>query len=231
MYKKITHSIVEEHFDHPLAAKIKSGLRNSTAKRAKMYVEEGDEGEDIIFGRPTNEIFNKAEFTQNFESYISNYTQKLIQITDTTAGTEEQLVDAFDELFNMVNNISDFLNPFYNRELGERTATSFRHIASSVTMISHTVKAGWDPTPWIQSLNSAAGIAEFSNYNTSWSRLVIENIMKKFMIDIVNRIKAVKAQDQTTIDKTTQDVMTSMQEFKNLILNGITRQFPQRFTA
>jgi hypothetical protein len=227
MYKKITHSIVEEHFDHPMAAKIKAGLRPTITRKARFGLDE----EDIIFGRPTTEIFDKEEFTKKVESYVNDYTQKLVQITDTTAGTEEQLVDAFEKLFDFVDDITHVFNPFYNRELGEKVATSLRHIASSVTMISHATKAGWDSTQWVKSMNNAVGVADFTNYNNLWTRFAIENIMREFMTDIVKRINAVKLQDQPEIDRTTNQVWTAMQLFKNVIVNGITQQFPQRFTS
>ena len=99
MYKKITHSIVEEHFDHPMAAKIKAGLKPTR----KVMRDFGDE--DIIFGRPTTQTFNAVVFKADLENYLNSYTQKIIQISDTITGTEEQLVVAFEELFDFVDYI------------------------------------------------------------------------------------------------------------------------------
>jgi hypothetical protein len=225
MYKKITHNIVEEHFDHPMAAKIKAGIRPTITRKARLNID----NDDIIFGRPTSEIFNKADFTARLESYLNNYTQKLIQITDATAGTEEQLANAFEELFNFIDEIGDFFDPFYNREFGERITTSMRHIASMTAMISHTVKAGWDPAAWIRSLNQAVSVADFQNYNDRWTRFSIENIMREFTSSMVKRINAIKDKDQQTIDQSTRDMFTSIMLFKGVIINGITQQFPSRF--
>jgi len=225
MYKKITHNIVEEHYDHPMATKIKEGLRPKV-KTARL-----DINNDLIFGRPTTEIFSKEEFTARFESYLTNYTQKIVQITDSTAGTEEQLVDAFEELFNFVDQIGDFFDPFYNRELGERVTTSFRHIASNITMIVHTTKAGWSTEPWTRIINQSAFIANFQQYNDRWPRFSLENIMREYIADMVARVTAIKAGDQPTVDRLTNNMYSNIMLWRNEIVNGITQEFPQRFTA
>ena len=37
MYKKITHTIVEEHFDHPMAAQIAEGVKSTWKPRLRYY--------------------------------------------------------------------------------------------------------------------------------------------------------------------------------------------------
>lgn len=223
MYKKITHNIVEEHFDHPMAAKIKAGLRPRQLQRTRLDIDD----EDIIFGRPTNEIFKKSEFSTNLETYLNNYTQRLIQISDSVGGTEEQLVTAFEELFDMVDSVSSFFNPFYNRELGERFVTSFRHIALTLTMITHSVKAGFDTQPWTRTL--IVPIASINNYNERWQQTAIQTHLSDFIGAIIKRINAVKAGDSAVMEQTARDAYTAMGTLKTNIFNGITQQFPYRF--
>jgi hypothetical protein len=225
MYKKITHNIVEEHYDHPMATKIKAGLRQEV-KRTRLDIDD-----DSIFGRPTNEIFNKDEFKQNLESYLSNYVQKIIEITDSVVGTDEQLVTPFEEVFDMVDNVKNFFNPFYNRELGEMVATSFRHRVSAITMITHSMKAGFDPARWITSLERSVIIGPLDNYNGRWAPGAYMNLSRQFNTAMVARIRAVKSKDQTAIDNTTALATTAMMSLKDVIYNGITQQFPQRFTS
>jgi hypothetical protein len=226
MYKKITHNIVEEHFDHPLAAKIKAGL-----KPTRRVLRDFGDDEDLIFGRPTTEIFNKDEFKQNLESYLSNYVQKIIEITDSVVGTEEQLVTPFEELFDTVDNVKNFFNPFYVRELGEMVATSFRHRVSATTLIAHSVKAGFDPARWIASLDRSVGVGPLDNYNERWVPSTYTNLIRQFNAAVVARIRAVKSKDQAAIDNATTLATTAMMAFKDIIYNGITQQFPQRFTT
>lgn len=227
MYKKITHNIVEEHFDHPLASKIKAGLRPTITRKIVRDIDD----EDLIFGRPTTEIFKKDEFKQNLESYFTNYLEKIFKITDAVTGTEEQLIIPFEEMFDTVDNLKNFFNPFYNRRLGENVVTSFRHIASSVTMITHSIKAGFDPEPWVRSLGLTVQVAPLKEYNERWVLYTYQNPIRQFNYDIVKRVNAVKAADQAAIDASTASATTAIMSFKDVIFNGITNQFPQRFTV
>jgi hypothetical protein len=233
MYKKITHSIVEEHFDHPMAAKIKAGLRHTVNKKSRLEFEEDSIfGDNHLLDRPTNEIFNKTVFKTDLENYLNSYTQKIIQITDTTSGTEEQLVVAFEELFDFVDDIKNFFNPFYNRELGEKMTTSFRQIASVTTLITHSVKAEFDSTPWIANLRAAAlqtgGI--INNYNGAWSNPSIQIPMSEYVEAIIIRINSVKANDTGQMTQATDRLHSSIGVFKSVIADGIIQQFPSRFT-
>jgi hypothetical protein len=58
-----------------------------------------------------------------------------------------------------------------------------------------------------------------------------QNPIRKFNFDIVRRITAVKDKNQPEIDKSTADIKESMTTFRDVIFNGITQQFPQRFTV
>jgi hypothetical protein len=227
MYKKIIHTIVEEHYDHPMAAKIKAGLKRKQNKKAKYDF--GDE--DVIFGRPTNEIFNKDEFKQNFDSYLNNYTQKLIQITDSVVGTEEQLITPFEELFDTIDNMKNFFNPFYTRELGEMITTSFRHIASTTTMMTHSIKAGFDYSPWSRSFDRAVIIGPLVEFNDRWAPYNYQNPLRQFKLAIIKRINAVKANDQVAMDQANVEATAAMMSFGQVIYDGIIQKFPQRFTA
>ena len=235
MYKKITHTIVEEHFDHPMAAKIKAGLKAKQNKKAKYDF--GDEdviyGKDYLFGRPTTEIFNKTVFKTDLENYLNSYTQKIIQISDTISGTEEQLVIAFEELFDFVDNIKNFFNPFYNRELGEKMTTSFRQLASISTLLSHATKAGFDTTPWIANIRGTTlqmgGV--IINYNSAWPNAVIQVPMTEYANAIIKRTEAIKTNDTVQIAQATDKLYSSISVFKNVIADGIIQQFPARFTV
>jgi hypothetical protein len=234
MYKKITHSIVEEHYDHPMAAKIKASLRPNSTKKAKLEFEEDESllGNDHLLDRITNEIFNKTVFKTDLENYLNTYSQKLIQITDTITGTEEQLVIAFEELFDFIDDIKNFFNPFYNRELGERVTTSFRLLASNTAMLSHAVKADFDVTPWETSLVGSTLTlgGPMINYNNAWTSPVIQIPMMGFADAVIRRAHAVKINNTDAITQATDQMHSSMTTFKNIIADGIIQQFPSRFT-
>ena len=98
-------------------------------------------------------------------------------------------------------------------------------------MIVHTTKAGWSTEPWARLLNQSTLIANFQQYNDNWPRPIIENIMKEFISDMVARVNAIKSGNQSAVDQSTNNMYTSINSFKGVIVNGIAQQFPQRFTA
>jgi len=218
-----------------MAAKIKAGLRLNPNKKAKFAFEEYDDmfGDDRLLDRPTTEIFNRVVFKTDLENYLNSYTQKIIQISDNTTGTEEQLVIAFEELFDFVDNIKNFFNPFYNRELGEKMTTSFRQLASISTLLSHAVKAEFDTTPWVANLRGTAqrmgGV--IINYNGAWPNAVIQVPMTEYVNAIIKRTSAVKTNDTVQVAQATDKLYSSIGVFKSVIADGIIQQFPARFTG
>jgi hypothetical protein len=50
MYKKITHTIVEEHFDHPMAVEISEGIKKTWKAPLRYY----PDGQQIASGLPTS---------------------------------------------------------------------------------------------------------------------------------------------------------------------------------
>ena len=97
MYKKITHNIVEEHFDHPIASEIKRGLERKV-------------------GAPTSTIFDAAAFRSDAANLYTNYTTKLMAILD--ASTDAELLTAIENMFVNIDAIGNITKNFYQNEKG-----------------------------------------------------------------------------------------------------------------
>jgi hypothetical protein len=80
MYKKITHNIVEEHFDHPIASQIKKTMERSTI--------------------PNNIIFDENKFKSDVNAYFIKYKAKINEMINSITGSEEALIVPFEELFD-----------------------------------------------------------------------------------------------------------------------------------
>ena len=100
MYKKITHNIVEEHFDHPLANQIKKSITRSTL--------------------PNTQTFDKFEFRTTVENTMNNVAAKLNQILDGVNTSEAQVIEAFAGIFPDINAISELSKNFFPVEFCER---------------------------------------------------------------------------------------------------------------
>jgi len=58
----------------------------------------------------------------------------------------------------------------------------------------------------------------------------LENIMRQFISDMIARTTAIKAGNQSSVDQLTNNMYSTIMLWKDAIVNGITQQFPQRFT-
>lgn len=57
MYKKITHTIIEEHFDHPVGATIADEIKSEWKAPLRYYLD----GQQIASGLPTSYRVGTAE--------------------------------------------------------------------------------------------------------------------------------------------------------------------------
>ena len=64
MYKKITHTIVEEHFEHPLASDIKKTLERRSIK--------------ATIGM--SEVISKAQFKTDINNFFPNWERRRMSL-------------------------------------------------------------------------------------------------------------------------------------------------------
>lgn len=57
MYKRITHTIVEEHFDHPMAVEMSEGIKKTSMNMLRYYAD----GEQIASGLPPSYCMTTTE--------------------------------------------------------------------------------------------------------------------------------------------------------------------------
>ncbi len=219
MYKRITTNIVEEHFDHPMAAKIKAGVDKKGIVNQKP-------------GRPTTEIFDKAAYRNSVTEYFEKYINALFRLSDAIPGTDDQLIDAFeasisDELWR----VKDLFNPFYQAELGSRISNSLSHIVLTYTMIIHMIKADFDDKPWVNSIDLAAdGIAgTLSRYNQLLDFPAIRDMIRAFNSYLIQRARAIKAGNTADKDSAEANARNTLMMFKEKLVDAIIQQNPERF--
>ena len=160
MYKRITHNIIEEHFENYNEGSTKSFLGKSKV--------------------PTNEIFNKNTFNDNVSAYATNYAQDIISMINSLTGTEDDLIVPFEKLYTIVDNLGNLTKPFYSSELGERINIVLRSIPLLVFMSVNSMKLGRDPQLLLDRLDSNSIVLSnaLSNFNLLWNNLEIQNILK-----------------------------------------------------
>lgn len=215
MYKKITHTIVEEHFDHPLSNQIRKSISRFESRS----------------GVPTTEIFDPTKFRSDLDNSFKNYATKLIEMTDAVTGTEESLVMPFEELFLTVDTAGNATKPFYPSELGEQINEALRSVALTVFAAVNSAKINRDPQgefvrngQWSNNLtNSLIG------YNNSWIFNTIITVLNRIYNSLLAKIRARKEKNVTVEQELNKTIMDSLMEFSKLLADGIVTQYPNRF--
>ena len=219
MYKRITTNIVEEHFDHPMAAKIKAGIDKKSIANQKA-------------SRPTTEIFDRNVYRENVTEYFEKYIRALFRLSDAIPGTDDQLIDAFesteaDELWR----VKYFFHPFYQAELGSKMANVLGHMVLSYTMIIHMIKVDFDDQIWVNSMNAGAdGIAgTLSRYSHQLDFVQVRDMLRNFNSHVIQRARAIKTGNLAEKESAEVSARNSLMFFKEKVVDAIIQQHPDRF--
>lgn len=213
MYKKITHNIVEEHFDHPIAGQIKKSM-----SRSKI---------------PNNEILSESKFRSDINSYFENYKSRINSMINSATGTEEDLIKPFEEIFNnsFVDGIGNMTKPIYASELGERINSVFRNIPVTLLILIQILKTGKDGTIVARRFNGIrdelAGV--LSSFNPAWNQQSIASLFTTITTEILNQVKARLKKDANAESQSAQKIAQAFAIFENEFVNGIINQHPERF--
>jgi hypothetical protein len=208
MYKKITHHIVEEHFDHPIAAELKKKIDKTTPvnpkskfhpdkktnPKNKSYIEVYDYSPlSLIEKRSLNRW---ACLNSRIRSLVLSITQGDDTITD--------LIKA--RMADDITKISELLIGCY----GEDAAKTFRKLLTNVVLslseVLMLVKADKDTTKAMITLADATKIlGDFTEAaNSSWPSKAVVDIFTQvenlYIMQAISRIKKEWAVDVSAAD-------------------------------
>ena len=209
MYKKITHNIIEEHFDHPIASEIKRGLERRV-------------------GAPTSTIFDAAAFRTDAANLYTDYTTKLMAIIDAADDTE--LLAALENMFINIDSIGNVTKNFYQNEMGERLNISMRSLPIMLLLNLQNLRYGkasstptWRWNQWINDL--ATNISDFNTEIGGEIRITLNTVA--MAISDLMKAKAAKNAEAEAQAKAT--FSSEFLRFYNTFINGLFEQFPERF--
>jgi len=231
MYKKITHTIVEEHFDHPEALRMKS--------RLECY--------PITTGTTTNPpamlmMTNAAkQLTTAAHKLLGNYAQRvrshIVSISDSTADTP-----ALDEqLTKDIKAIGAVVNAYYGAAAGEEVEMYLKKIANGVADIARAVKSGKSiddlKTKLVRDVEFFATLLESANPK-HWPAAAVRDILtaagNTWIAQIQARDSKKWAEDIALADRivdifTGTGMGTDVADFAKVFAEGIIKQFPEKF--
>lgn len=216
MYKKITHTIVEEHFDHPIASQIKK-----TIDRSRI---------------PTTEIFSESKFRADVHNYFLTLQSYLTEMTDSVNKPEQYLIAAFENMFkdNWIDGLGNMTKPFYFSDFSEVMNVTMRQLAIVTSSMVQNVQSGKETRNLVDIFRNqeASLIAEaMGSVNYSWRYAEI----RKMFVDIVINILAEtskKWNKDTVNEQIAKDNLAGLfSMFERIFVEGIITQFPNRFTS
>ena len=213
MYKKITHSIVEEHFGMPMSEKI----------------EAISDGKNKI---PNNEIFDEAKFKQEVDSYLTNYGDKIINMINQMPSTEDDIIIAFEDLFRNIDAFGNLTKPFYASDLAERININMRSVALLTFIAINNLKLGRDPQNNFNRMNINLADLAFvlSTFNSLWDNNTVRIILARFISGIQSKLKAKKEKNSSAEQAANLVITDQLKTFGDAFFNGIKTKFPERFT-
>lgn len=232
MYKRITHNIVEEHYDHPalLPATVVPPLPPRATLNSVLPVSVMNEP-TMLFRMDSRTLWSK------FVWGLLNYGIALNNDLTSTEMVKGRAVKHADAL-------GDFIIPFYGVEAGVELARqlgNFIKIGESVVQIvkdGGTVDGG--EALWSETIEE---ISDFlTNINPdNWPKPVIKEYLValcRFWIDEINtRHEQNWMLNEVMLDNLTQLIVTgvginggSFGSLADVFSRGIIMQFPDRFT-
>jgi len=214
MYKKITHNIVEEHFDHPIASQIKKSMSRSNI--------------------PNNDILLESKFRADAHSYFESYLNHVVSLVNSVPGTQESFLLQFDNFFKTpwIDGLGDMVKPIYPTEFAEKLNEAFRMIATTVFSGSQLIKDGKDIGSTFNRMQFITNeLAQTLNtFNNAWGYQITTNLVNPLFADIFNLAKAKVAKNTTLEQQLLQKISTSWSTFEKIFVDGVINQHPERFT-
>lgn len=232
MYKKITHTIVEEHFDHPEALRMKSKL--------ECY--------PVTTGTTTTNPPAMRMMTPLAEQLITaahkllgNYAQRvrshIVSILDATA--DEAAID--EQLTKDIKAIGAVVSAYYGAAASEEVDMYLKKIANGVADIARAVKSGKSIDDL--KINLGRDVEFFATLLESanpknWPAAAVRDILgaagDAWIAQIQARDSKKWAEDIALADRIV-DIFTGSgmgpdaTGFAKVFAEGIVKQFPEKF--
>jgi hypothetical protein len=214
MYKKITHTIVEEHFDHPIANQIKK-----TIERSKVV---------------DDQVFSETTFRSDVHDYFTTYLTNLIEIINSVTGTTDDSVIPFERLFKdaWIDNLGNMTKPLYASMFGETLNEGLRRIVLTTFFLTQNMKNGTEPQFLINGwrnviVNELSQI--MSSFNSEWLFQTVQSIFTAMPDDVVALLKARLKKDSSAEKLAVDKLSSTFATFEKTFVDGIIKQQPERF--
>jgi len=249
MYKKISHNIVEEHFDHPIAASIKKAVDNKKPIKSGIteYYSLSDDGSLGLNDPLPWDIYNENTMTFRMDAR-SAWMRWAFSIINYSISLNAGLPNT-DQVKGRVHKnamvLGDFIVPYYGITSGNLLATSLIALNDVAMHYINALKDKKDTTDIVKEWDPlVADIAKLMNElnPNNWPTYLISDMFTNLVTGWKNELDARNAGDITAdelaIEFLDKLVVTGVPDHKkagyssiaDTFSRGIIAQFPSLFT-
>lgn len=217
MYKKVTHTITEEHFGHPVAAEIKKVIDKT-----------------IVPPKPKMEPAAASKFKADIENYFVNFDKGLNDIIKAIDSSNEvQLADAESTLFANIDALGNILKTYYGVEFGEKINQNLRSLVFAIIAIARNFKNKIDIRDWRSRLETIKNdlASMMYNYNNTWRYQDTQGVLAQYFDELVNFAQNVTNKTGSGVDASFNKVNTLASVLASSFINGTMQQYPGKFIS
>jgi hypothetical protein len=221
MYKKITHTIIEEHFDCPEAVDIAAEVENGTEMPMRFRV------------TPAT-VMPADQFRAMVQDWFLDMDARWQNLANANFDSSIDYEQAIDDVFVNVDLLGDTLKGYYGAEFGERFNQQWRSAGMNLLYIWRNIKNGWDTSVQEKNLFEllAPGSAVLYNqFNASWPRNEVEALLVSIYRDYIDYGKALKSKNSSAQASLRTKIGSALNQLSTTLASGVISRFPELFTA
>ena len=234
MYKKITHTIVEEHFDHPEALRMKSNL---DCYPVTMHTATTRPPAMLMMTDAAKQLTTAAH--KLLGHYAQRIRSHIISILDSTADTP-----ALDEqLTKDIKAIGTVVSAYYGASASEEVDMYLKKIADGVADIARAVKSGKSiddlKIKLLRDVDFFATLLEGANPK-HWPAATVRDLLTQAVNAWIAQIQArdnKKWAEDIALSDRVANIFTGSGskndpiDFAKVFAEGIIKQFPEKFVV
>jgi len=216
MYKKITHTIVEEHFAHPIGVDIAANVKTGRP-----------------MGRPQlAEIMSTAQLKSFVDNYFIETEDKLVELCNATF---DENLDFQAAIANAMDyeSLGDMLGKYYDIEFKERFNQNCGIAIMQLMYYWRNAIRKFDNKDTVVRLKAqswAMGII-LNQYNNYWDRDIVRIAFDEFFGEFINLGNAKLAKNKSAETAALDKIAAAGSKISNYVSNGLLQNHPELFTA
>lgn len=243
MYKKITHDIVEEHFDHPLALPndMKAGIIQSD------IVSPGAVIPGVLPPLPSVVINERTMiFRMDSRTLWTRYALGMVNYSVSDFGNLASTSKVEESMVRNAANVGNYFIPYYGITAGTKIGNLLAVMCKNGTKIVQSLKSGTGDVTVYQDIwyKECSALAEYLNelnpnqYPTDLISEMLVNLTNFWLEDFRARVENDFAADAIALDNILKVAVIGIPDHANkgyssladILSRGVIAQFPLSFT-